>query len=190
MRWLNALADAASDNAPAARARAHAALVRRITGTLESTRRRDERCLLLRLQLGGFEQIDEASRFEAVSRVVAERLQRRVRADELLARSAAHEFTVVTHSVDVFPPTAGESIARRLVECMVQPCGVEGARIQLRLRIGIASFPDDARDAEGLLLAASRALHGAHRSGEPWRFAARLPGGNGAHAESGEEDEG
>lgn len=176
MRWLNALPDGAARDAPALRSQAYAALLRRIAGALESIRRRDERCLLLRLQLDGFDRIQDETLLTAVSRIVAERLQRRVRADELLARSAPHEFAVVTRGIDVFPPTAGASIAQRLVDSLAQPCGVEGERVQLGLRIGIASFPDDGRDAEALLLAASRALHGAHRAGEPWRFAARLPG--------------
>jgi len=176
VRWLNASQDDAAREAPAARPQVHAALLRRIAGALESIRRRDQRCLLLRLQLDGFDQLQDGTLLSAVSRVVAERLQRRVRADELLARSALHEFTVVTRGIDVFPPTAGASIAQRLVDGLAQPCGVEGARVQLGLRIGIASFPDDGRDAESLLLAASRALHGAHRAGEAWRFAARLPG--------------
>ncbi|HJU08411.1 MAG TPA: diguanylate cyclase [Rhodanobacteraceae bacterium] len=149
-------------------------LRRRVARALESARRRDERCLLLRLQIAGLEEMDDEPFVRSVWRVVIERLRREVREDDLLARSAEHEFTVLAQGIDVFPRTAATAIASRLTRNLTSPYGIEGRRVELDVRIGIASFPDDAVNAEGLLLAASHALHVARRSSEPWRFAAPM----------------
>ncbi|HJU26598.1 MAG TPA: diguanylate cyclase [Rhodanobacteraceae bacterium] len=152
--------------------RKRAVLLRRVARTLESAHRRDERCLLLRLQVTGLDDLEDRAFAATVSRVVTERMRRQVRVDDLLVRSTGHEFTVLAQGIDVFPHTAGTVIATRLAANLTRPYGIDGVRVDLGVRIGIASFPDDAQDAEGLLLAASQALRGAHRAGEPWRFAA------------------
>ncbi len=149
-------------------------LRRQVARALESARQRDERCLLLRLQITGLEEMDDDRFVRSVWRVVVERLRREVREDDLLARSAEHEFTLLAQGIDVFPRTAATAIAARLARNLGSPYGIEGRRVELDVRIGIASFPDDAVNADGLLLAASHALHGARRSSEPWRFAAPM----------------
>ena len=137
------------------------------------------RDLVWRLQLGGVDTLLEAhgEKFvETALSVVAERLRRLVRAEDLVARTGAAEFAVLAQEVDGPMRVAGEAIARRIAGSLTRPYGVDGVRFELGLRLGIAGFPDDADDAAGLLLGASQALHAARRSdGDTWRFAAPIP---------------
>jgi GGDEF domain-containing protein len=170
-RWLDRLR---GEDALRISAADRPVLRRRVARALDAARQRDERCLLLRLQVSGIEGLDDDDFVRGLWRIVVERLRREVREDDLLARSAEHEFMILAQGIDVFPRTAGTAIATRLVKNLGNPYSIGGRRVDLDLRLGIASFPDDAANAEGLLLAASHALHGARRSSEPWRFAAPM----------------
>ncbi len=168
-RWWDRLSGAGARGASDA---AHPAWRRRMARALVSAGRREERCLLLCVQISGLDELQDEPFARNVWRVVAERLHRDLRADDLLARSDEREFTVLAQGIDVFPRTAATAIATRLARNLGGAYGVEGRRVDLGVCIGIASFPDDATDAEGLLRAASHALQGARRASEPWRFAA------------------
>ena len=156
-------------------ARSRAALLRNVSRELEAADRHGCNCLLLRLQLTGLDLLlpahDQAF-VESVLRVVAERLRRLVRMDDLVTRTGIDEFTLIAQGIDGPPRAAGEAIAQRLLESVVRPYGVDGVRFELGLRIGIACYPHDAKDAPALLLAACQALHAARRmDGDGWRFA-------------------
>lgn len=161
---------------PAAAMRSRAALLRRIGRAVEDARRRQCGCVLLRLQLSGIDAqlaMHGEAFVEAVLRVVAERVRRQLREDDLVARTGADEFALLAQGVDCPLRVAGDAIARRLIDSLGKPYGVDGVRFELGMRIGIAGFPDNADNASGLLLLASQALHAARRADENgWRFAA------------------
>lgn len=176
--WLFPLSVFGARAAPGNVARSRAALLRRIGRALDAAQRHGSGCALLRLQLTGMDGLlrQHGDAFaENVSRVVAERLRRQVRADDLVARTGSDEFALLAQGVDGSRHTAGEAIAARVMESLTKAYGVDGIRFELGLRIGIAGYPDDAADASGLLLGASQALHAARRSEQDgWRFAAPL----------------
>ncbi|GEM_PF-2488372 len=175
--WLYPLSGARARGTHSGALRSRAALLRQVGRALDAARRDDCGCALLRLQVTGMEALQErhgAAFAENALRVVAERLRRQVRGDDLVARSGDHEFTLLAQGIDVSLQQAGSAIASRVSDSLTRPYGVDGVRFVLGLRIGIAGFPGDAEDAAGLLLAASQALHGARRQNEAWRFAAPL----------------
>ncbi|HET9835481.1 MAG TPA: GGDEF domain-containing protein [Rhodanobacteraceae bacterium] len=155
-----------------------AALLRRIGQALVAARRQQCGCLVFRLQLSGLDSLlqEHGEDFvENVSRVIAERVQRQVRGEDLVTRTGGDEFTLLTQGVEGSPYSAGEAIAARLTESLTKPYGVDSVQFKLGLRIGIAGFPDNATDAPGLLLAASQALHTARRMDrDGWRFSSTL----------------
>jgi diguanylate cyclase (GGDEF)-like protein len=153
-------------------------LLRRIGQALAAARRQQCGCLLFRLQLSGLDALlqERGEEFvEDVSRVIAERVSRQVRGDDLVTRTGSDEFTLLTQGVEGSLYSAGEAIAGRLTDSLSKPYGVDSVQFTLGLRIGIAGFPDNATDASGLLLAASQALHTARRlDRDGWRFSSTL----------------
>jgi len=176
--WLHPLNSFAARKPPAGALRSRAALLRRVGRALAAARRQQCGCLLLRLQLHGMDALlnQQGEAFaESVSRVIAERLRRQVREEDLVARTGTDEFALLTQGVEGSLRAAGETVAQRVTESLTKPYGVDSIRFRLGLRIGIAGFPDDAPDAAGLLLAASQALYAARRLDcDGWRFAATL----------------
>jgi len=94
---------------------------------------------------------------------VAQRIQSHVRATDLAARLGGDEFVVVqTH---LGAPAAAGIVARKLVEDLNRKYVLEGQHVQSGASIGIAIYPDDADDAEGLLKRADMALYDAKNRG-------------------------
>ena len=153
-------------------------LLRRIGRALVMARRQRCGCLLFRLQLSGLDalQREHGEAFvESISRVIAERVHRQIRGDDLVTRIGGEEFALLAQGVEGSLYSAGETIAERITESLTKPYGVDSVQFTLGLRIGIAGFPDNATDAAGLLLAASQALHSARRlDRDGWRFSSTL----------------
>lgn len=102
---------------------------------------------------------------DEVLRQIARLLSEGRRANDLVARYGGEEFSMVL--VDTAKFTAAK-LAERLRE-LVAGHGFAHATAQpngkVSISIGVASFPDDAHDAEGLIRAADAALYQAKRSG-------------------------
>jgi len=164
--------------APAGALRSRATLLRRIGRALDAAQREQCGCLLFRLQLSGLDALlrEHGEDFvENVSRVIAERVRRQVRGEDLVARTGNDEFALLAQGVEGSLYSAGEAIAQRVTDSLTKPYGVDSVQFKLGLRIGIAGFPDDASDASSLLLAASQALHAARRlNHDGWRFSSTL----------------
>ncbi|HET6906519.1 MAG TPA: GGDEF domain-containing protein [Rhodanobacteraceae bacterium] len=153
-------------------------LLRRIGRALSTARRQQCGCLLFRLQLSGLDALQQQhgeAFVEGVSRVIAERVRRQIRGEDLVTRIGGEEFALLAQGVEGSLYSAGERIAERITESLVKPYGVDSVQFTLGLRIGIAGFPDNATNAAGLLLAASQALHTARRlDHDGWRFSSTL----------------
>jgi EAL domain-containing protein (putative c-di-GMP-specific phosphodiesterase class I) len=80
-----------------------------------------------------------------------------------LARSGGDEFTVVI--ADFTGPTVPARIADSLLEVLREPLTIEGCQHPATACIGISMYPDDAKDAEGLLRAADQAMYRAKNRG-------------------------
>lgn len=176
--WVLPLGAFAARKPLAGAVRSRVVLLRRIDRALAAARRQESGCLLLRLKMAGLDSLMQqhgAAFVESVSRVIAERVRRQMRGEDLVARTGDDEFALLAQHVDGSLRVAGETIAQRVTASLTKPYGMDGERFSLGLRIGIASFPDDALDAAGLLLAASQALHAARRlDSDGWRFASTL----------------
>lgn len=101
---------------------------------------------------------------DALLRQVAGRLERfraevetaDASGEVLIARSGGDEFLVALGGVAHAEDPARS--AQRLREAFGEPLSVDGGEIRLDARIGIAVFPTDARDAEGLVRCATSAV--------------------------------
>jgi diguanylate cyclase (GGDEF)-like protein len=94
---------------------------------------------------------------------VANRLRGAIRQSDIVARFAGDEF------VAVFPTVGAHEEAAPLLEKILasfdEPCQLHGAEWLISASIGVAFYPRDARDAQGLLQAADEAMYAVKQAG-------------------------
>ncbi len=137
--------------------------------------RRDARVGVMLIDLDEFKQVNDSLGHragDAVLREVSRRLAGCVRKADTLARQGGDEFVVVV------PDLAMESdcqvVAEKILRSLESECVVDGHAFRIGASIGIAMFPVDAGDGEGLLRNADAAMYRAKQLGRNnYRFFSR-----------------
>jgi diguanylate cyclase (GGDEF)-like protein/PAS domain S-box-containing protein len=139
----------------------------RLRESLEHARRSRDEVALLFVDLDGFKLVNDNLGHRAgdqLLRIVAERLKDCIRESDTVARMGGDEFTVVlTH---VASSTNVVTVARKILDRIYEPVLLDGRELFISSSIGIAMFPDDAHDLEGLLQGADAALYKAKDLGK------------------------
>lgn len=132
-------------------------------------------CTLLYLDLDGFKEINDRHGHDAGDYVLREaglRLQGCLRTGDVAARLGGDEFAVR------LPETVGpgqlEAVARKVLTVLGRPYEWDDERLRVTASIGIARFPADAGDADGLVTCADEAMYAAKHAGKN-RFAYARP---------------
>ena len=100
---------------------------------------------------------------DEVLRRVAEALEREVRNVDLCARYGGEEMAVLLPQTDL---PGGCQLAERLRTAVGgKPFVIAGRDIAVTISLGVATYPEGARDRDELFSAADRALYGAKRGG-------------------------
>jgi diguanylate cyclase (GGDEF)-like protein len=123
---------------------------------------------LLYVDLDDFKLVNDSLGHAAgddVLREAAERLAMTTRASDLLARQGGDEFLLLMGDVTGNAAEVAAKTSVRIAEALAEPFHYGGAEFQIGASIGIALYPDDAGDAEGLLQCADGAMYQAKRSG-------------------------
>jgi predicted signal transduction protein with EAL and GGDEF domain len=165
----------------------------RLEQALIFARRRSRRVATCLLDLDGFNRVNEslgAGGGDRILREVAERLQKRLRVTDAVARASFADSELEADSESVISRDGGDDftfllteishpqdaalVARRVLDAISSPFDVEGAEIYASASIGIAVFPDDGDDVRSLLLNAGTALSCAKARGrDHFQFFAR-----------------
>jgi len=123
---------------------------------------------LLFIDLDRFKHINDSQGHEVgdqVLRVVANRLDEQLRADDFVARLGGDEFAVIM----IHPPAsrAASRVARKLIKALAESFKIDHRRYAIGASVGISVFPDDGPDANTLLRQADLAMYQAkqRRSG-------------------------
>lgn len=128
---------------------------------------RSGRCgAVLLLDLDDFKAINDGHGHAAGDRVlveVARRLRAHLRETDLVARLGGDEFLVLLP--EVHDAAAAETVARKLLRALQQPYAADGCELRTNASIGVALFPDDARDADTLLRCVDLAMYAAKDGG-------------------------
>ncbi len=88
---------------------------------------------------------------------VVERLRARLREEDTLARLGGDEFVVVAENVEPLP--AVDRLAAKLRAAFALPFVLEQEEVYLSATVGIALFPQDGQDVDGLLKSADQAMY-------------------------------
>jgi diguanylate cyclase (GGDEF)-like protein len=89
--------------------------------------------------------------------LVAQRMKNQLRAGDILARVGGDEFAVLATSIS--DRTGAEEIVHRLERCFETPIHIGEHDISGSASMGLAIFPEDAVDDEGLHCAADKAMY-------------------------------
>lgn len=112
------------------------------------------------IDLDGFKQVNDRHGHQAGDfylQEVSQRMKRQLRPGDTLARIGGDEFAVVVTSVRYRAEV--EEIALRLERCFDQPFVLDCGNIHGSASVGIALFPEDADNKDGLMRAADVAMY-------------------------------
>ena len=121
---------------------------------------------LLFVDLDFFKHINDTLGHQAGDKVlqeVARRLVDAVRADDTVSRQGGDEFVLLL--VRLADPRDAARVAEKLIQAVELPILVEGQELRISASVGIALFPQDARDIKTLMKQADTALYHAKEAG-------------------------
>ena len=138
----------------------------RLHQTLASARRENHPVALMFLDLDRFKSVNDTLGHHAgdlLLQQVAVRLRACVRESDTVARLAGDEFTVILPEIVVREDAV--RVAKKIIAAFATPFDLEGHEVSSSTSIGIALFPKDANDEEGLLKQADAAMYAAKEDG-------------------------
>ena len=138
----------------------------RIDHTCARTQRYGDFAAVAFLDLDNFKVVNDSlghSLGDHLLRAVAARLESSLRAMDTVARMGGDEFVLVLSDQKSEQSVSGE--LQRIVELFSQPFAVDGRDVFITASIGVALYPQDARDPESLMKSAELAMYRAKESG-------------------------
>jgi diguanylate cyclase (GGDEF)-like protein len=155
----------------------------RLTKAVERAERNEARLAVLLIDLDNFKQINDTYGHavgDEVLRVVATRLQMRIRKADTIARAGGDEFLVVVS--DLLQPHGADILAGKLMTDLNEPIVLRDSTLRACASIGIAIYPDDGQTADALCEKADLAMYDQKRRGaeksknpEPARISTTIP---------------
>jgi len=139
----------------------------RLEFALSEANRFDETVAMLLLDLDNFKQVNDTLGHQAgddLLRMVAQRMTKALRRDDLVARLGGDEFAVILYRVADRSEVA--LVCEKLIASFAQPFAVGGLDFFVTASIGVAIFPDDAADGPTLTRNADTAMYQAKLAGK------------------------
>ncbi len=133
-------------------------LAERVLEAAVRARRSGEGFAFLLVDLDRFRQINDSLGHDVgdqVLQTVAQRIQGCMRQDDEIARVGGDQFAVLVHTADA---AAAETMARRVLNAVAQPCNLDSAPFTLTCSIGVALCPTHGRTLDELVSHAETAM--------------------------------
>lgn len=126
---------------------------------------------LLFMDLDGFKHVNDCLGHDAgdeLLKIIGQRLAAVLQNMHFVARIGGDEFCIIVE--DVKAPSDAAKVARKCLDSVLEPIELKGNKIESRMSIGIAIFPDDGQSAKELLSYSDLAMYeskkmGAHQYG-------------------------
>ncbi len=134
---------------------------------IETAKRHDRRCAVLFIDLDRFKIVNDSLGHEAgdlLLQEVAARLRTCVRDAGVVGRLGGDEFVVLLE--DLEGTEAASEVARQILVSMHAPLTVMDHECRVTVSIGVATYPQDARDATTLMKHADMAMYLAKEEGK------------------------
>jgi diguanylate cyclase (GGDEF)-like protein/PAS domain S-box-containing protein len=107
---------------------------------------------------------------DGLLKVIAKRLQSCVRESDTVARMGGDEFVILFSPSSA--PVDYEHIAKKVISHLSEPWTYNDQRVEIGASIGVARFPQDASDPDGIIRRADAAMYAAKSAGRgQYRFA-------------------
>lgn len=135
-------------------------LLDRLQQATKRTHRDAKKYAILFIDLDGFKPINDTLGHDIgdeVLKAVADRLRSSVRETDTAARFGGDEFVVLL--TDLETKDAAGLIAEKIISKLAEPMNFNGIEAKVGASIGIAFYPDDADNAEGVLKEADNAMY-------------------------------
>lgn len=132
----------------------------RLATAIRRAKRNGESIAVLWIDLNKFKQINDVhghAAGDSVLRQLAERLSKRLRESDTVARMGGDEFMVVLE--DIPGRVDGQRVAETLLDTLKQPVVFQDLQLSITASIGIALFPDDGDSADELERNADLAMY-------------------------------
>lgn len=147
-------------------------LLDRIQHALLLAERRQRKVGLFFLDLNRFKQVNDSlghDMGDLLLTEIASRLRKGLRGQDTVARLGGDEFVILLEDFERTEQIS--TIAQNVLGYIDQPVDLKGNIVSVGASIGIAIYPDDAKDAETLLKHADIAMyHGKHQGGNQYSF--------------------
>jgi diguanylate cyclase (GGDEF)-like protein len=143
---------------------------------LERARRTGSQAALLLIDLDQFKQVNDSLGHHAGDQVlkhVGKVFGDRIRRSDTVARTGGDEFSLILDD-----PTSredAERVGNSLIELLDAPFELGDQVVRIGASVGIAVFPEDALDAEGLCIAADLRMYDYKNKSGRHQHLARLP---------------
>jgi len=141
-------------------------LADRMEHSLERSIRDDRKTAVFAIDIDHFKQVNDTYGHpvgDSCLKAVAERLSSKIRTADTLARIGGEEFMAVIGGLGSMADA--ERIAQSLLKLFQEPLQLTECELGVTVSIGVAVFPDDSYDAEGLYKIADAALYTAKQTG-------------------------
>jgi diguanylate cyclase (GGDEF)-like protein/PAS domain S-box-containing protein len=137
-------------------------LMQRLDSSMAAAKSLKQRVPLVFIDLDGFKAVNDQHGHgagDALLKAVAQRMRRTLRGEDLVARLAGDEFALILADL---PTSEQDHVARimaKLELAIAEPFEHEGALLQVGCSWGCALYPDDADDANSLLMEADQRMY-------------------------------
>ncbi len=119
------------------------------------------------IDLDGFKYVNDSLGHgvgDQLLQTIADRLQRSVRQDDLVARIGGDEFTIILKNIQLQEDV--KAIACKILQSIAQPVYIKDFSLNVTGSIGVCCFPEDGENTEVLLKKADIAMYAAKDSGK------------------------
>ncbi len=133
-------------------------LAERVLDAAAQSRRSGNGFALMLVDIDRFRQINDSLGHDVgdeVLRTVARRIQGCLRTGDEIARMAGDQFAMLVPGTDA---AGAETLARRVLNTVAQPCSLNGAQFTLTCSIGVALCPQHGRSIDELVRHAEAAM--------------------------------
>ena len=138
-----------------------------LEANLRSARRSKNKLFLFFIDLDNFKHINDVLGHAAGDKVlieVAKRIKNRLRDSDFFSRIGGDEFTIIINGASDSEKVA--ALARSLISIVSEPIIISESEFKVGASIGIATYPDDALTAQGLIKNADIAMYNAKDLGK------------------------